>query len=72
MELAELQNMWKQYDNKLSETTRLNKEILKRMLQAKPEKMLNLIRIKAAFNLILPLVLISLVFQIRLIDLMST
>ncbi len=61
MELAELQNMWKQYDNKLSETTRLNKEILKRMLQAKPEKMLNLIRIKAAFNLILPLVLISLV-----------
>ncbi|MBN1789817.1 MAG: hypothetical protein JW830_04925 [Bacteroidales bacterium] len=61
MELAELQIMWKQYDNKLSETTRLNKEILKRMLQAKPEKRLNGIRIKAAFNLILPLVLISLV-----------
>jgi hypothetical protein len=47
MELIELQNIWQQYDKKLSENTRLNKEILKMMLKS-----------KAAFNLILPIVLI--------------
>ena len=33
MELIELQNIWQQYDKKLSENTRLNKEILKMMLK---------------------------------------
>lgn len=55
MELIELQNMWKQYDDKLSETTRLNKEILKKLLQSKPEKRLNRIKLKAGFNLVLPI-----------------
>ena len=29
MELVELQNIWQEYDKKISENTRLNKEILK-------------------------------------------
>jgi hypothetical protein len=58
MELIELQNIWLQYDKKLSENTRLNKEILKRMLKSKPEKRVTWMKIRAAFNLILPIVLI--------------
>ena len=61
MELIELQNMWQLYDKKLSETTRINKEILKKMLQLKPEKRLNWIKLKAGFNLALPIVLVILV-----------
>jgi len=58
MELEDLQNIWIEYDKKISESTRLNKEILKRMLILKPEKRLNWIKIKAGFNLILPIALI--------------
>jgi hypothetical protein len=58
MELIELQNIWQQYDKKLSENTRLNKEILKMVLKSKPEKRVTWIKLKAAFNLILPIVLI--------------
>jgi hypothetical protein len=58
MELIELQNIWQQYDKKLSESTRLNKEILKRMLKSEPEKRVTWIKLKAAFNLILPIALI--------------
>jgi hypothetical protein len=58
MELIELQNIWQQYDKKLSENTRLNKEILKRMLKSKSEKRVTWIKIRAAFNLILPIALI--------------
>jgi hypothetical protein len=58
MELTELQNIWQQYDKKLSENTRLNKGILKMMLKSKPEKRVTWIKLKAAFNLILPIVLI--------------
>jgi len=58
MELIELQNIWQQYDKKLSENTRLNKEILKRMLKSKPEKKVIWIKIRAAFNLILPIALV--------------
>ena len=61
MELIELQNMWQQYDDKLSETTRLNKEILKRLLQSRPERRLNWIKLKAGFNLVLPIAAIGLV-----------
>jgi acyl-ACP thioesterase len=52
MELIELQNIWVQYDKKLTDNTRLNKEILRRMLISKPEKRLNWIKISAGFNLI--------------------
>lgn len=59
MELIELQNIWQQYDKKISENITLNKEILRRMLQSKPEKTITWIKLKAGFNLILPIVIIS-------------
>lgn len=61
MELNELQNIWLQYDQKITENTRLNKEILKKMLLSKPEKRLNWIKIKAGFNLFSPVILILLI-----------
>lgn len=61
MELDELQNIWLQYDRKITDNTHLNKEILKRMLMSKPEKRLNWIKIKAGFNVLSPLILILLI-----------
>lgn len=58
MELIELQDIWQQYDKRLTENTRLNKEILKRMLISKPEKKMNWMKVMAGFNLILPIVAI--------------
>jgi hypothetical protein len=55
MELIELQNLWQQYDKKLTENTRLNKEILRTMLKSKPEKRVSWIKLKAGFDLILPI-----------------
>lgn len=53
-----MQNIWQEYDKKISENTRLNKEILKMMLKSKPKKRVIWIKLKAAFNLILPIVII--------------
>ena len=61
MELDELQNIWLQYDRKITDNTQLNKEILKRMLMSKPEKRLNWIKIKAGFNVLSPVILILLI-----------
>lgn len=58
MELIELQDIWQQYDKKLSENTRLNKEILKMMLKSKPEKRVTWIKLTAAWKLLLPIVII--------------
>lgn len=58
MELAELQNIWSQYDNKINENTRLNKEILKNFIISKMEKKIDWIKIKAIFNLFLPIPII--------------
>ena len=61
MELDELKNIWEQYDKKITDNTRLNKEILKRMLISKPEKRLNWIKIKAGFNLLNPIILVLII-----------
>jgi len=70
MELNELQKMWIQYDKKVSDNTRINKEILKRMLILKPEKRFNWMKVKAIFNLFSPIILLLLILimniQIRL------
>jgi hypothetical protein len=58
MELTELQDIWQQYDKKLSENTRLNKEILKMMLKSKPERRVTWIKLTAAWRLLLPVVII--------------
>ncbi len=54
MELTELENMWQDYDKKISENTRLNKEILRRLLIEKPQKRINWIKIKSALRLFSP------------------
>jgi hypothetical protein len=56
MELVELQNIWQEYDKKLSDNIHFNKEILRRMLISNPEKKLNWLKIKAGFSLVLPIV----------------
>lgn len=61
MELAQLENIWKDYDQKLNNNTRINKEILRKILFQKPEKRLNWIRIKALFNLLSPLLFFFLI-----------
>ena len=61
MELAELQNIWQEYDKKISENTRLNKEILRLLLLSKPHKRLNWIKIKAGLNIFSPILFLMLV-----------
>lgn len=61
MDLLELQNRWQEYDKKLSENTRLNKEILRLMLVSKPRKKLNWIKIKSALNILSPVVFVALI-----------
>ena len=58
MELNELQNNWNQYDLKISESIRINKKILKRILISKPEKRVSRIKIRAMVNIFLPLGLV--------------
>jgi hypothetical protein len=60
MELLELQNIWQEYDKKLSENTRLNKEILRLMLLSKPQRKLNWIKIKAGLSIFSPIVFVTL------------
>lgn len=67
MELIELQDIWQQYDKKLTENTRLNKEILRRMLLSKPARKLNWIKVIALINLILPIVAILLILVPRIV-----
>ena len=57
MELIELENIWKEQDKKIANSISLNKEILRRMLIAKPEKRLDWIKIKAGFNILSPIIL---------------
>jgi hypothetical protein len=61
MELTELQNMWQEYDKKLSENTRLNKEILKLMLLSKPRRKLNWIKIKTGLSIFSPILFVTLI-----------
>jgi len=61
MELAELQDIWQEYDKKISENTRLNKEILRLILLSKPQKRLNWIKIKAGLNIFSPILFLMLV-----------
>jgi amino acid transporter len=61
MEFTDLQAIWLRYDESLSENTKINKEILKKILIAKPEKRINWEKIKASVNLTLPIALILLI-----------
>lgn len=72
MEINELQNIWRDYDRKISENTRLNKEILRNMLVRKPEKKVNWMRIKATGWLLSPLIFIFLVVVLKVEFIIST
>ena len=61
MELSELQNIWKEYDKKLSENTRLNKEILRHILLHRPQKRINRLKIIAAIRILSPAIIIFLI-----------
>jgi hypothetical protein len=64
MELTELQNIWHEYDKKLSESTRLNKEILRLMLQSKTKRRLNRIKIKAVLSIFSPVLFVTLLLAL--------
>jgi hypothetical protein len=69
MELSELQNLWLNNDQKLKENLRLNREILKQLLQKKPERRISWIKFHSIFNLILPLVIIPIfITQVKFRD----
>jgi len=72
MELTELQNIWQAYDRKLSENTRLNKEILRLMLISKPQRKLNWIKIKAWLNIFSPIGFVALILLLDVQFIMST
>jgi hypothetical protein len=59
MELVELQNIWQEYDKKISQNTRLNKEILRMMLISKPQKRFNWIKIRAGLSITSPIVFVT-------------
>jgi hypothetical protein len=65
MELTELQNIWKEYDKKISENTRLNKEILRLILIEKPQRRLNWIKIKAGLWIFSPVLFVSLILILK-------
>jgi len=65
MELLELQNIWQEYDKKISENTRLNKEILRLMLLSKPQKRLSWIKIMAGLNIFSPILFIFLILVLN-------
>jgi hypothetical protein len=58
MELSELQNIWQDYDKKITQNTRLNKEILRLMLISKPRRRLNWIKIRAGYSILSPLIFV--------------
>jgi hypothetical protein len=59
MELTELQNIWQQYDRKISENTQINKEILRLMLLSKPQKRFSWIKFSAGFSTLSPLIFVT-------------
>jgi len=58
MELKELESMWAVYDHKLSENTRINKEVLKHLLLDKPKKRITNMMLKAIVELVAPIFLL--------------
>jgi hypothetical protein len=65
MELTELQNIWQEYDKKISQNTRLNKEILRLMLISKPQRRFNWIKIRAGLSVFSPLVFVIVLFVLN-------
>lgn len=56
MELTELEGILREYNKKMDDNTRVNREILKRILISKTEKRINMVKIKAYLRLLSPLI----------------
>ena len=65
MELSELQNIWQEYEKKISQNTRLNKEILRFMLLSKPRRRLNWIRIRAGISIFSPIIFVTVLLVLK-------
>ena len=65
MELSELQIIWQEYDKKISQNTRLNKEILRLMLLSKPRRRLNWIRIRAIISVFSPIIFVTVLLVLK-------
>ena len=59
MELLELENIWKECDRRIADNNRINKEILKKILIRKPERILTQMKIKTILSLLSPIILIA-------------
>ncbi|HNW49970.1 MAG TPA: hypothetical protein PKH79_02740 [Prolixibacteraceae bacterium] len=69
MELSELQNLWLENNAKMDENIRINREILKQLLQRKPERRIVRIKYHAIWELVLPLILLPIIIpQIKFRD----
>lgn len=64
MEWTELQAIWQQYDARIAENTRINKEILKRMLSTKPDRRVNWVMLQTGAGLLLGPILVLIIFSL--------
>lgn len=55
-----MENIWKEFDKKITENTRINREILKRILLSKPKRRFNWIIFHAMFKIAAPYIIIIL------------
>lgn len=65
MDFIELEQIWQNYDRKISENSRINREILKRLLIAKPEKRFNRIKLTATIQLFSPAIFLFLLITLK-------
>lgn len=67
MELAEIQNIWKEHDKMLMENIRINKEILKNILTGRARRKIGWMKTKAIFSLILSPVLLVIILMPKVV-----
>lgn len=66
MELADIQNTWREHDKMLMENIRINKEIFKNILTDRAEKKIRWMKAKTIFSLILPPIFLIIFFISKL------
>jgi hypothetical protein len=66
MELADIQNIWREHDKMLMENIRINKEIFKNILTERAEKKIRWMKAKTIFSLILPPIFLIIFFILKL------
>ena len=66
MELADIQNTWREHDKMLMENIRINKEIFKNILTERAEKKIRWMKAKTIFSLILPPIFLIIFFISKL------